>query len=158
DRPRHTCPDCGWIHYVNPKVVVGCVVEWENEILLCRRSIEPRYGLWTIPAGFLEAGETAADGAKRETLEEARAEVEIVAPYALLNLTFVDQIYLMFLARLIDGKFDKGAESLEVGLFDQPDIPWDKLAFSAVEHTLRRYFEDRAAGEFPFHMGDISRG
>jgi len=158
DRPRHVCPGCGRIHYVNPKLVVGCVVGWEDRILLCRRSIEPRYGLWTVPAGYLEKGETVADGARREALEEARAKVEIIAPYTLLNLTFVNQVYLMFRASLTDGRFGTGHESLEVRLFEERDIPWDELAFSAVKKTLRLYFRDRAAGHFPFHMGDVSPG
>ena len=156
DRPRHVCPECGRIHYVNPRLVVGCVVEWENKILLCQRSIEPRYGMWTVPAGFLEAGESAADGAKRETFEEAEARVEIIAPYTLFNLTFINQIYLLFRSRLIDGKFGKGTESLTVGLFDERDIPWDDIAFTAVHATLQHYVRDRAVGDFPFHMGDIS--
>ncbi len=155
DRPRHICPKCARIHYINPRLVVGCVVEWENKILLCKRAIEPRYGKWTIPAGYLEAGETAAEGAERETFEEAHARVEIIAPYTLLNLTFVNQIYLMFRARLIDGTYGEGSESLAVALFDERDIPWDELAFSAVRDTLRHYFEDRASGAFPCHMGDI---
>jgi ADP-ribose pyrophosphatase YjhB (NUDIX family) len=114
--------------------------------------------MWTIPAGYLEAGETVADGARREALEEARANVEIVAPYILLNLTFVNQVYLMFRARLSDGRFGTGHESLEVRLFDEREIPWDELAFSAVKDTLRHYFRDRSAGHFRFHMGDVSPG
>lgn len=157
DRPRHVCPDCGYIHYVNPKLVVGCVAEWEDRILLCRRAIEPRHGKWTVPAGFLESGETVAEGAKREALEEARADIEIIAPYVLLNLTFVAQIYLMFRARLIDGEFAAGEESLEARLFEEREIPWDDLAFTSVKETLRFYFKDRSTGHFPFHMGDISR-
>lgn len=158
DRERHVCPACGRIHYVNPKLVVGCVAEWKNRILLCRRGIGPRYGMWTLPAGFMEAGETAAEGARRETLEEARADVEIIAPYVLLNLTFVSQVYLMFRARLLDGKFGCGHESLDVRLFDESDVPWDDLAFKTVRETLRLYFSDRAAGQFPFHMADITPG
>jgi ADP-ribose pyrophosphatase YjhB (NUDIX family) len=156
DRPRHVCPACGRIHYINPKLVVGCVAEWEYRILLCQRAIEPRYGKWTLPAGFLEAGETAAEGARRETLEEARAKVDIIAPYTLLNLTFVNQVYIMFRARLIDGAFGAGSESLAVGLFEEREIPWDDLAFETVRETLRLYFEDRVAGRFPLHMIDIS--
>jgi len=157
DRPRHICSECGYIHYVNPKLVVGCVAEWEDRILLCRRAIEPRHGKWTVPAGFLESGETVAEGAGREAFEEARARIEIIAPYVLLNLTFVAQVYLMFRARLIDGKFAAGEESLEARLFEEREIPWDDLAFTSVKETLRYYFEDRSTGHFPFHMGDISR-
>jgi len=158
DRPRHVCGDCDRIHYVNPKMVVGCVAEWEERILLCRRAIEPRYGLWTLPAGYLEVGETVVEGVEREALEEARARIEIIAPYTLLNLTFVGQVYLMFRARLIDGEFGTGEESLDARLFDEHEVPWDDLAFTAVEDTLRHYFRDRAAGRFPFHIGDVSPG
>lgn len=156
DRPRHVCPACDRIHYINPKLVVGCVADWEDRILLCKRAIEPRYGKWTLPAGFLEAGETVAEGARRETLEEAKAKVEIIAPYTLLNLTFVNQVYIMFRARLIDGKFGTGSESLDVRLFEEREIPWDDLAFKTVRETLRLFFEDRVAGRFPLHMFDVS--
>jgi ADP-ribose pyrophosphatase YjhB (NUDIX family) len=156
DRPREVCTGCGRIHYVNPKLVVGCVPEWEDRILLCRRAIEPRYGKWTIPAGYLEAGETVAEGARREALEEARARLEIIEPYALLDLPFVSQVYLIYRARLVDGAFGVGHESLEVRLFGESEIPWDDLAFTTVTRTLRRYFRDRANGEFPFHMGEVS--
>jgi ADP-ribose pyrophosphatase YjhB (NUDIX family) len=156
DRPRHVCPECDRIHYINPRLVVGCVAEWKNKILLCQRAIEPRYGMWTAPAGFLEAGESAADGAKRETHEEAKAKVEIIAPYTLFNLTFINQIYLMFRAQLIDGRFDIGAESLAVRLLEEGEIPWDDLAFTAISKTLRHYFDDRKTGDFRFRMGDLS--
>lgn len=158
DRPRPVCRDCGYIHYVNPKLVVGCVAEWKNQILLCRRSIEPQRGKWTVPAGYLEMGETVAEGARREAFEEACAKVEIVAPYTLLNLTFVNQIYLMFRADLIDGKYNVGHESMDVRLFEESEIPWGELAFTAVIKTLRHYFHDRSAGSYPFHMGEVSRG
>ncbi len=156
DRSRHVCRACGRIHYINPKLVVGCVAEWKDRILLCERAIEPRYGKWTLPAGFLEAGESAAEGAQRETFEEALATVDIIAPYTLINLTFVNQIYIMFRARMTDGRFGKGSESLDVRLFEERDIPWDDLAFKTVRETLRLYFEDRVAGHFPLHMFDIS--
>jgi ADP-ribose pyrophosphatase YjhB (NUDIX family) len=158
DRVRDVCGDCGHIHYENPKLVVGCVIEWNDQILLCRRSIEPRYGKWTVPAGYLETGESVADGARREALEEACAKVEIISPFVLIDLTYVKEVYLMFRARLIDGEFAIGDESLEVRLFEEREIPWDELAFRAVEKTLRFYFADRADGEFGFHMGDVSTG
>ena len=155
DRTRSVCEACRAIHYENPKMVVGCIPEWEEKILLCRRAIEPRYGKWTLPAGFLECGETMSDGAMRETLEEAKAKVNILSPYALFNLCFIHQIYLMFRARLIDGHFGPGDESLDVRLFSEEEIPWEEMAFAVVRETLRFYFNDRKSGVFPFHMGDI---
>jgi ADP-ribose pyrophosphatase YjhB (NUDIX family) len=143
------------IHYQNPKMVVGCIPEAEDKILLCRRAIEPCYGKWTLPAGFLENGETVADGAKRETLEEAHARVAILAPYALYNICYVNQIYLMFRARLQDHNFHAGSESLEVKLFDENEIPWDKIAFRVIHATLLRYFGDRRTGRFSFYVDDI---
>jgi len=156
DRPRQVCPDCGWIHYVNPKLVVGSIPEWEGRVLLCKRAIEPRLGKWTLPAGFLEAGETVEAEARRETLEEAQGRLDQVEPYALFDLSFVNQIYLMFRARLIDGRFGIGEESLAVELFEEREVPWDQLAFTVMERTLRRYFRDRQAGQFPFRIGDIA--
>jgi ADP-ribose pyrophosphatase YjhB (NUDIX family) len=155
DRPRYLCESCGIIHYENPKVVVGTIPEMDGKILLCRRSIEPRSGMWTLPAGYLENGETVAQGAQRETLEEAEARIEIIAPYALFNICYVNQIYVMFRARLLDGKFKAGKESAEVQLFLEEDIPWDQIAFTVIEETLRLYFKDRPAGEYRFHIGDI---
>jgi ADP-ribose pyrophosphatase YjhB (NUDIX family) len=125
---------------------------------LCRRAIGPRYGKWTLPAGYLENGETVSEGAQRETLEEASANVTIGKPYALFNLSTFNQIYLMFRARLVDGHFMPGTESLEVELFQEAEIPWDELAFTVIEETLRRYFRDRPTGVFPFYMGDIEPG
>jgi ADP-ribose pyrophosphatase YjhB (NUDIX family) len=156
--PRHVCPSCGTVHYENPKMVVGCIPEWENRILLCRRAIEPRPGLWTVPAGFMENGETTAAGATRETLEEANARVEILGLYALFNIPHISQVYILFRARLLDLDFSAGAESLETKLFEERDIPWDEIAFVTVRRTLRHYFEDRRAGEFRFHMGTVHPG
>lgn len=155
--PRHVCPACSTIHYQNPKMVVGTIPEWEDKILLCKRAIEPKYGLWTLPAGFMENGETTAQGAMRETWEEAEARVEISQLYSLFNLPYINQVYLMFRARLVDLSFGPGSESLEVALFREEDIPWEQLAFRTVEKTLRAYFADRRAGAFGFHMGDIER-
>jgi ADP-ribose pyrophosphatase YjhB (NUDIX family) len=143
DRPRYLCESCGIIHYENPKVVVGCIPEMDGKILLCRRAIEPRSGKWTLPAGYLENGETVARGAQRETLEEAEARIEIIAPYALFNICDVNQIYVMFRARLLDAKFKAGKESSEVRLFLEKDVPWGQIAFTVIEKTLRLYFKDR---------------
>ena len=153
--PRHVCTSCGTVHYENPKMVVGCIPEWENRILLCRRAIEPRRGLWTLPAGFMENAETTAEGAQRETLEEANARVEILGLYALFNIPHINQVYMLFRARLLDLDFSAGAESLETRLFEENEIPWEEIAFVTVRRTLRHYFDDRRRGEFQFHMGTV---
>lgn len=154
--PRHVCPRCGHIHYQNPKLIVGCVPEWGSRILLCRRAIEPRQGMWTLPAGFMENRESTAEAAARETLEEACAEVEIIAPLAMVDVPRIDQVHLMFRARLLREEFAAGHESLEVGLFEESEIPWQDLAFPSVIFTLQRYFEDRARGAFSFHRADAA--
>jgi len=153
--PRHVCPACHTIHYQNPKMVVGCIPEWEDRILLCRRAIEPRLGKWTVPAGFMENGETTFDGAKRETLEEANARVEIVNLYALYNIPHIHQVYLLFRARLLDLDFSAGSETLEARLLSESEIPWEEIAFATVRNTLQHYYADRPTGSYPFHMGTI---
>ena len=153
--PRYVCPACHTIHYQNPKMVVGTIPEWKDKILLCRRAIQPKHGLWTLPAGFMENGETTAQGAVRETWEEASAQVEIGELYSLYNLPHINQVYLLFRARLLNLDFGPGPESLEVALFREQDIPWDRLAFRTVEATLKAYFTDRRAGRYGFHIGDI---
>ena len=157
DRPRYVCDRCGITHYENPNMVVGSIPVWEDRILFCRRAIEPRYGLWTLPAGFLENGETVAAGAVRETFEEAGARIVELKPYALYNLTFVNQIYLMFRASLPEPIFSAGDESLEVQLFKQHEVPWKELAFPVIQKTLEDYFSDLKKGSFSFHMDDIVR-
>lgn len=153
--PRHICDACDTIHYQNPKMVVGCVAEWEDKILLCRRAIEPRYGLWTVPAGFMENNETTAEGALRETLEEAHARVEILSLYTLYNLPHISQVYMLFRARLLDLNFGAGEETLETRLFAETEIPWDEIAFVTVRNTLQHYFNDRRRNHFQFHIGTI---
>ncbi len=153
--PRYVCDQCETVHYENPKVVVGCIPEWGDRILLCKRAIEPRLGFWTLPAGFLENGETAAAGAVRETLEEAEARVDIGPLYTFYNLPHINQIYLMFRGRLLDLNFGPGSESLEVRLFREDEIPWQEIAFRTVGETLKHFFADRARGQFEFHLGDI---
>ncbi|UCH21860.1 MAG: NUDIX hydrolase [Deltaproteobacteria bacterium] len=155
DRPRFYCRVCGTIHYQNPKLVVGCIAEWGAKILLCRRAIGPRQGKWTLPAGYLENGETVSEGAIREVLEEACAKVQIIQLYALYSIPFINQIYLMFRARLIDQNYRPGSESLEVRLLSEDEIPWDQLAFRVIEKTLERYFSDRLRGVYHFHMDNI---
>jgi len=153
--PRAVCDACGSIHYENPRMIVGCVVEWQGKVLLCKRAIEPRYGLWTVPAGFLENGETTAAGAQRETLEEANARVEIDALFALYNLPHINQVYMLFRGRLLDADFGAGAETLETRLVDEHEVPWNEIAFVTVRNTLTHYFNDRRKGEFEFHMGTV---
>jgi ADP-ribose pyrophosphatase YjhB (NUDIX family) len=156
--PRHVCGTCGTIHYRNPKMVVGCIPEWvDNRILLCRRAIEPRYGLWTLPAGFMENGETVQQGAARETLEEAQARVAVGPLYSMFNLPHIDQVYLLFRARLLDLDFGPGSESLEVALFDPAEIPWDALAFPVIAESLRLFLADRGSGGVGLRSGTIVR-
>lgn len=153
--PRYVCDACNTIHYLNPKVVTGCIPEWEDKILLCRRAIEPRTGLWTLPAGFMENSETSSEGAARETLEEACARVDIGDLYALFNIPHISQVYLIFRAHLLDLDYAPGLESLEVELFAEHEIPWDEIAFRVVKETLERYFKDRARGVYSLQVDDI---
>jgi len=155
DRRRHVCPGCDTVHYQNPKIVTGCLPVWEDSVLLCKRAIEPRSGYWTIPAGFMELDETVEQGAVRETWEEARAQVEIQAPYSMFNLPHVNQLYVIYRARLTNLEFRPGPESKEVRLFTEQDIPWDNLAFGTVRQTLRFFFGDRPGGRFPMRTGTI---
>jgi ADP-ribose pyrophosphatase YjhB (NUDIX family) len=157
NRERHVCSGCDTIHYQNPKIVAGCIPAWEDKVLLCRRAIEPRHGYWTLPAGFMELGETSLEAAVRETLEEANARVDIQDLYMVINLPHVDQVYMMFRSRLLDTEFHPGAESQEVGLFTQEEIPWDALAFATIRETLRYYYEDIREGAFRTRAGDILR-
>jgi ADP-ribose pyrophosphatase YjhB (NUDIX family) len=148
---RLVCPQCGTIHYENPKLIVGCIPLWQGKILLCKRAIEPRYAYWTLPAGFMENGETTADGAQRETLEEAGAEVKDLAPFSIIDVPYVHQVHFFFRAELVNPDFSPGEESLEVQLFDESEIPWDKLAFYTVIETLKLFLADRKAGRYGFH-------
>jgi len=155
--PRHVCAACATIHYQNPKIVVGCLPEFGEQVLLCLRAIEPRRGLWTLPAGFLENGETLSAGAVRETLEEANARVAIGPLYTVISLPHIGQVYMMFRARLIDRDFGPGPESLEVRLFDEDEIPWEEIAFRTIGRTLRNYFLDRKLGAFGTHVSALER-
>jgi ADP-ribose pyrophosphatase YjhB (NUDIX family) len=157
NRERHVCSSCDTVHYQNPKIVAGCIPAWEDKVLLCRRAIEPRHGYWTLPAGFMELGETSLEAAVRETQEEANARVDIQDLYMVINLPHVDQVYMMFRSLLQDTDFRPGPESQEVGLFRQGEIPWDELAFATIRETLRYYFEDRRKGVFRTRAGDILR-
>jgi len=155
NRERATCTVCSTIHYENPLNVVGTLPVWEDRVLLCKRAIEPRYGLWTLPAGFMELGETTEQGAMRETLEEAGARVELQGLYTLLNVVRIGQVHIFYRARLLDLDLDPGTESLEARLFTEAEIPWDELAFRTVRETLKHYFADRREGRFGLHVGDI---
>ena len=152
---RAVCDACAHIQYENPKVVVGCLAVAGERILLCRRAIEPRYGLWTLPAGFMENEETAAEGAMREALEEARAKVHIEDLYTVFSVPHISQVHMMFRARLLNDDFGAGLESLEVKLVAADEIPWDQLAFTVVRRTLEHFLEDRKRGVFVPRFGDI---
>ena len=153
--PRWVCDHCGEIHYQNPKLVIGTVPEHEGRLLLCRRAIEPRYGYWTLPAGFMENDETTAQAAVRETLEEAGAPVELGELFTLISVPRVNQVHLYYRARLRGLEFNPGEETLEVALFDESAIPWQEIAFRTVAYTLKRWYEDRTLGGFAFHTADI---
>ncbi len=156
-RPRYVCPACGTIHYQNPKVVAGCIPEWGDEILLCKRAIEPRIGFWTLPAGFMENEETADEAASRETLEETGAQTADLELFSLYSIPHISQVYLIYRARLVERNFGPTPESEQVRLFAQQDIPWDRIAFPVVRLTLEKYFEHRAAGRFQLTVGTIDR-
>ncbi len=157
NRERATCTGCGEIHYENPLNVVGTVPVWGDQVLLCRRNIEPRYGFWTLPAGFLELDESLAQGAIRETVEEAGANIELHDLYTLLNVVRVGQIHFYFRARMLDITLAPGPETIEARLFREDEVPWDELAFRTVRLTLEHYFADRrSGGAYPLHTGDVS--
>jgi ADP-ribose pyrophosphatase YjhB (NUDIX family) len=153
--PRWVCDHCGEIHYQNPKLVIGTVPEHEGRVLLCRRAIEPRYGYWTLPAGFMENDETTAQAAMRETLEEAGAPVELGEAFTLISVPRVNQVHLYYRARLRNLDFRPGEETLEVALLAEDAIPWQDIAFRTVAYTLKQWFEDRSRGRFDFHAADL---
>jgi len=155
--PRFICDHCGSIHYQNPNIVTGCIAQWENKILMCKRAIEPRYGLWTLPAGFMENQETLEEAAMRETLEEANARVANLNLYAVYSIPHINQVYMMFTAALLDLEFGPGSESLEVELFSQSEIPWQQLAFPVIERSLQQYYIDAPSGSFPLHLDNLYR-
>jgi len=153
--PAWYCEACGTIHYQNPKLVVGSIPEYQGKLLLCRRAIEPRYGYWTLPAGFMENDETAAEAALRETLEEAGTRVELGAPFTMISVPHVNQVHLFYRARVLGLEFKPGEESLEVALWDERQIPWKEIAFRTVGLTLKHWFADRGRGAFGFHAEDL---
>lgn len=153
---RAVCPTCDTIHYENPLNVVGTVPYWGEQVLLCKRNIEPRWGKWTLPAGFMELNETTAQGAARETDEEAGAKFEMQGLLAVLSVPRVGQVHLFYRARLLSDRFNPGHETIEARLFSEAEIPWDEIAFRTVRETLLRYFEDRRKGTFEVHNIDIA--
>jgi ADP-ribose pyrophosphatase YjhB (NUDIX family) len=154
-KERAVCPNCSAIHYENPLNVVGTVPHWGDKVLLCKRNIEPRFGKWTLPAGFMELNETTAEGAARETDEEAGAQFEMEGLFSLLNVARVGQVHLFYRARLLSDQFNPGTETIQAQLFSENEIPWDEIAFRTVKETLERYFADRRAGHYGFHHIDI---
>jgi ADP-ribose pyrophosphatase YjhB (NUDIX family) len=154
-KERAICPACATIHYENPLNVVGTVPYWGDKILLCKRNIEPRFGKWTLPAGFLELGETTAQGAARETHEEAGAQIELEGLFTLINVARVGQVHMFYRARLLSDQFDPGFETIEAQLYAEDEIPWDEIAFRTVKETLERFFADRRRGQFQIHDVDI---
>ncbi|OIV95450.1 hypothetical protein TanjilG_06912 [Lupinus angustifolius] len=157
EKLRAICTICGKIAYQNPKMVAGCLVEHDNKVLLCKRNIQPSHGLWTLPAGYLEIGESAVEGAIRETREEANADVEVTSPFAQLDIPLIGQTYMIFLAKLKKPHFSPGPESSECQLFPFDDIPFNSLSFSSMVVTLSLYVEDIKAGKPKFHYGTIHK-
>ena len=159
--PRYVCDHCQSIHYQNPKIVTGCLPVWENsdsedQILLCRRAIEPRHGLWTLPAGFMENAESLEQAAERESVEEANANLDRLELYTLISLPHINQVYIMYRAQLLDQNFHPGVESLEVRLFHEHEIPWNELAFHTIRFTLEKYFQDRQQNHYPVHTHTLN--
>lgn len=154
-RERHVCDHCGTIHYQNPRIIAGTLPVVGDKVLLCRRAIEPRLGFWTLPAGFMENGETTQQAAVRETIEEADARVDIQGLYMVFNLPQISQVYIFFRADVIDGQYGVGVESLECRLFEEHEIPWHELAFPTIGRALKYYFSDRQSGLFPVRVEDI---
>jgi len=156
-RLRFVCSRCHHIHYENPRIVAGCIPVYQDQVLLCRRAIEPRYGLWTLPAGFMENGESVEEAAARETREEACAHVRNLQLYTLTSIVHINQVQMLYLAQLEQPEFAVGEETLEVALFREDQIPWDQLAFETIHNALAYYFEDRKSGSYPLRHIRIDR-
>lgn len=155
-RQRHVCTDCDHIHYQNPKIITGCLIEHEDKILLCRRAIEPQSGKWTLPAGFMENNETCSEGALRETFEEANASISDLELYSVYDIPHISQVYMIYRAKLANLDFSPGIESLDVKLFDKQNIPWTELAFSVIRQTLIAYYNDKKRGSYSLQTGIIT--
>jgi len=157
DRERFVCIACEAIHYINPRVIVGCLPVHEGKVLLCKRAIEPRRDYWTLPAGFMENGETTVQGATRETWEEARARVSEPELYRIFDVPHISQVYMFYRGGLVDGAYGVGPESSDSGLFSEQEIPWDQIAFPVIHETLQEYFNDVVTGQFPVRVSTIER-
>ena len=155
DRERNVCDHCDTIHYQNPRIITGCLPIHEDKVLLCKRAIEPRYGYWTLPAGFMENGETILEGALRESWEEAKAAINVDSLYTMFNLPHINQVYFFYRGTLSNLEFGPGTESIEVQLFTEDTIPWDELAFPVIKKTLEHYFSDRKTNTFPMRSEDL---
>ncbi len=155
NRHRFVCPGCQTIHYENPKIVTGCIAEWQDKILMCKRAIEPRHGLWTLPAGFMENEETNLQGAARETAEEANAKVENMQLFCVFSIAHINQVYTMYRGDLVAGEASPGEESLDVALLTESEIPWREIAFQVIHETLKLYYQDKKQGVVKTHYGDI---
>lgn len=157
DRHRHICNGCDTVHYQNPCIIAGSLPVFGNQVLLCRRAIEPAYGYWTLPAGFMENGETTSEGALRESREEANVHLEALELYTMIDIPHINQVYIFFRGNMPTPEFSPGLESLEVKLFNEEDIPWSDIAFPSVKKTLEHYFADRKSGSFPIRTELICR-
>ncbi len=155
NRARYVCTECGAIHYQNPNIVTGCIAEWADRILLCKRAIEPRYGLWTLPAGFMEYGESSMHGAAREALEEASAEIRDMKLFSVFSIPHINQVYTIYRGVLHEGEASPGDESLEVKMVAKEEVPWEQLAFPVVIETLKLYYSDLERGDYSTHYGEI---
>jgi len=157
NRLRYVCTSCDFIHYQNPRIIAGCIAEFDNKILLCKRAIEPRHGLWTLPAGFMENQETTLQAAQRETIEEANAKLNNTRLFCTLSIPHISQVYMMYRGELVDGFAKPGIESLETQLYSEADIPWNKLAFPVIKESLQLYFADKHDGQFRVYNGEMHR-
>lgn len=157
NRPRYVCSACEMIHYQNPRIIAGCIAEYENRILLCKRAIEPRSGLWTLPGGFMENNETTLEAAARESYEEANANISDISLFCTYSIPHISQVYFMYRGTLDNGFSSPGDESLETQLYAKAEIPWDQMAFPVMSESLKLYFDDKASGQFKIRNGVIYR-
>lgn len=153
--PRYACPACRSVFYLSPRLVAACLATFDGRVLLCKRGVNPSYGLWTLPSGFLERGEAASRAVVREALEEAQVTIELGRPYALFHIPHANQMQIVFLAQLRDAACGAGSETLEAKLFAEPDVPWSELAFASTRVVLRQYFGDLRSGKLGFHFADV---